>query len=77
METFLVGNHCHIFRKIIKSNAVNISKSTNEYYQKIIEKKWPQNGPLSCYGETETLSFQLQFSKHEVAHICLQGDIHY
>ena len=24
MDTFLVGNHCHIFRKIIKSNVVNI-----------------------------------------------------
>ena len=38
MYTFLVGNHCHIFREIIKSTTVNISESTNEYYQKIIEK---------------------------------------
>ena len=38
MDTFLVWNYCHIFRKIIKSNAVNISKSTNKYYQKIIQK---------------------------------------
>ena len=34
--TFLVGNHRHIFRKIIKSNVVNMSKSTNEYFQKKI-----------------------------------------
>ena len=33
MYTFLVGNHCHILWMIIKSNAVNISKSTKEYYQ--------------------------------------------
>ena len=38
MDTFLVRNHCHIFRKIIKSNVVSISKGTNEYYQKIIKK---------------------------------------
>ena len=41
--------------KIIISNAVNISKSTNEYYQNIIEKKWPQNGPFSCYEWTTTV----------------------
>ena len=35
METFLVAI---IFRKIIKYNAVNISKIINEYYQKIIPK---------------------------------------
>ena len=26
LDTFLVVNHCHIFRKIIKSNIVNMSK---------------------------------------------------
>ena len=30
-------------------NAVTILKRTNEYNQKIISKKWPQNGPLSCF----------------------------
>ena len=38
METFLGETIAIFFRKIIKYNAVNISKITNEYYQKIIPK---------------------------------------
>ena len=40
-----------IFRKIIQLNAVIILKTTKEYYWKNDLKKWPQNGPLSCYGQ--------------------------
>ena len=38
MDTFLVGSLYHMLGKIIKSNVVNNSKSTNEYYQKILLK---------------------------------------
>ena len=33
-----------IFRKIIQLITVVILKSHNEYHQKMISKKWPQNG---------------------------------
>ena len=33
MDTFLFGNHCHIFKKVIKCS--QHFKNNNEYYQKI------------------------------------------
>ena len=56
MDTFLVGNHCHIFRKVIKSNVVNISKSINEYYQKIILKTGHE---MDLYPALHCLIFSL------------------
>ena len=63
MDTSLVGNHYHIFRKIIKSNEAYISKSTNEYYQNIIEKSGHKMDlyPAMRYARFCTLTVLLLF----------------
>ena len=49
MDTFLVRNHCHIFCEDYQIKCSQHYKKHEWILSKNIQKKWPQNGPLSCF----------------------------
>ena len=48
-DTFLVGNHCHIFSEDYHIKCSQHFKKHKQILPKNYSKKWLQNGPLSCY----------------------------
>ena len=60
VEKIIIGNHCQIVMKIIKLNAINILKSTNNYHQKIIEKSSHKMNlyPAMCWIPYKKLNHQ-------------------